>query len=192
MDESGPTPRRRKPLIYTIAVVVAAAIGATAVFLVGSSNRRADRNAVLAYERSILPLVREANKILETEIPVVLEALRKRQETDDRLAQRTSQWERDLERVRKDLLALTPPALLGGVEEGFGVTMGAYLLAVDAVADVGAAAPAERASAIENAATFAERASGFLDDVASIIQFHRQRLGLGTSPDLPEPTATFT
>ena len=192
MDEPGPTPRWRKPLIYTIAVLVAAAIGATAVFLVGSSNRRADRNAVLAYERAILPLVREANKILHNEIPVVLEALRKGQETDDRLAQRTAQWERDLERVRTDLLALTPPALLGGVEEGFGVTMGAYLLAVDAVADVGVASPDQRANAIDTAKTFAERAPEFLDDVTSIIQFHRRRLGLGTSPDLPEPTATFT
>lgn len=192
MDEPESASRWRKPLIYTIAVVVLAAIGATAVFLVGSANRRSDRNAVLAYERAILPLVDEANQIVETEIPALLDALRKEQVTDDRLRQQASAWEADIERIRKELLALTPPALLEGVEEGFDVTMGAYLLAVDAVESITASPADQRTAAIDNATSFVDRAGDFFENVAAIIQFHRERLGLGTSPDLPDATPSPT
>ncbi len=41
-------------LFASLAVILAGAAGATAVFLVGSKQRRDDRAAYLAYERAVL------------------------------------------------------------------------------------------------------------------------------------------
>lgn len=192
MIEANARPSWRKPLVYTLVVVIAAAIGATSVFLVGSQNRRSDRNAVLAYERAILPHIREAGRVVQQEMKPTLREAAEGELTDEQLVQRAATWERVFERVRLDILALDPPALLGEIEEGWSVSMGAYLLAVDAIADIAEAPADRRESAMNTAATFGERADGFFDDVAAIIQFHRRRLGLGPSRNLPDPTPSPT
>ena len=192
MTDAEVRPWWRKPLVYTLVVIVAAAIGAASVFIVGSSNRRSDREAVLAYERAILPLIREAGRIVQQEMKPTLREVAEGEVTDEQIVQRAAAWERVFERVRLDILALDPPALLGEIEEGWSTAMGAYLLAVDAVADITEASADQRASAIDTASTFGERADGFFDDVAGIIQFHRKRLGLGPSQNLPDPTPSAT
>lgn len=192
MNDTTQPKRWRKPLIYTLVVVLGAAIGAASVFFVGSSNRKADRNAVLAYERAILPLVREAGRVVQQEMKPILEEIDDGDVTDEQLVQRAAAWERVFERIRLELLALDPPELLGSIEDGWSASMGAYLLTVDAIADIAGTAPDQRVRAIETAATFGERADDFFDDVAAIIQFHRKRLGLGPSQNLPDPSPSPT
>lgn len=190
-DEEGPL-WWRKPLIYTVAVVVAAGIGATAVFLVGSANRRSDKNALVAYEKAVLPLVREAGGLVQTEMkPTLREAAEGKLSNED-LIRRAEAWQRVFERIRTELLALSPPSFLTDVEAGWSTTMGGYLLVVDAFEAIASAPADQRATAIEQATTLGERADGLFDQVAALIQFHRRRLDLGPSPNLPDPTPSAT
>ena len=178
----------RKPLIYTIAVVVIAAIGATAVFLVGSANRRSDRNALVAYEKAVLPLVRDAGRIVEQEMKPTLREAAENKIADEEITRRAGAWERTFEGVRKGLLDLDPPSFLTDIETGWSTAMGGYLLVVDAFKAIAGAPADQRANAIQQATVFGDRADGLFDQVAGLIQFHRRRLGLGTSQNLPDPT----
>lgn len=180
--------RRRSPLVYTIALVAALATGATAVFLLGSSNRKDDRASLVSYELSLLPAVREAGRIVQQEMKPSLREIMEGTITGRQLLERTGAWQRVFKRVREDLLALEPPALLGDIEAGWDAAMGAYLLTVDAFQTIGRADPASVSFAVDQAVTFAERADDLFDRVAGVIQFHRRRLGLGSSTNLPDPS----
>ncbi|MGH2793427.1 MAG: hypothetical protein ACRDKG_03890 [Actinomycetota bacterium] len=190
MDELEASDWWRKPLFYTVAVVVAVAIGTTAVFLVGSANRRSDRNALLSYERAILPHIREAGRIVQQEMKPSLREITDGSLSDAEILERAEAWQRVFERVRADLLALQAPSLLGDIKEAWSAAMGGYLLAVDTVAAIARAPAGQRTVAIEQAATFGERADELFDTVASIIQLHRKRLDLGPSRNLPDPQPT--
>ena len=178
----------RKPLIYTVVVVVAVSIGATIVFLVGSANRRSDRDSLVEYERKILPHLKEAGRIVQQEMKPTLSHLSAGDVTNAQLVERVAAWERAFERVRSDVVAIPPPVLLGEIKAKWDLAMGGYLLTVDAFKAIANAPPEQRAAAIQAATTFGERADGLFDDAAAIIQFHRKRLGLGPSRNLPDPT----
>jgi hypothetical protein len=180
--------RWRNPLVYTIALVVVLAAGATAVFLTGSSNREDDRAAIVSYERSLLPAVREAGRIVQQEMKPSLREIAEGTITGQQLLDRTGAWQRVFKRVRDDLLALEPPALLGDIEAGWDAAIGAYLITVDAFQTVGRADPGTVSAAVDQAATLAEQADKLFDRVAGVIQFHRRRLGLGATPNLPDPS----
>ncbi|MEX2557302.1 MAG: hypothetical protein WEB06_16935 [Actinomycetota bacterium] len=182
--------RRRSPLVYTIALVLVLAAGATAVFLMGSSNRKNDRAALVSYEESLLPAVREAGRIVQQEMKPSLREIVEGTITGVQLLDRTGAWQRVFQRVRDDLLGLEPPALLGDIEAGWDAAMGAYLVTVDAFQTVGRADPGTLSAAVDQAVTIAENADKLFDRVAGVIQFHRRRLGLGASPNLPDPSPT--
>jgi hypothetical protein len=178
----------RKPLIYSLVVVAGVAIGATVVFIAGSANRRSDRKALVAYERAMLPHLKEAGRIVQQEMKPTLREVAEGSVSDAQLLERTAGWQLGLERVRKELLALSPPALLGSdFEDNLSTAMGGYLLTVDAFTAIANAPPDQKTVSIEAATTFGERADDLFDDVAGIIQFHRKRLGLGPSSNLPDP-----
>jgi hypothetical protein len=185
-------PRWRRPLVYTIALVLAVAVGAATVFFLGSSNRRSDRAAVVSYERAFLPAVREAGRIVQQEMKPSLAEIDEGKITNEQLLERADAWQRVFEKSRADLLALTPPPFLGDIEQGWSTAMGGYLLAVDAFRSVARAEADARENAIDQAATFGERADALFDSVAGIIQFHRRRLGLGATPNLPDASPTPT
>jgi hypothetical protein len=180
--------RWRSPLVYTIVLVLALAAGATAVFLMGSSNRKDDRAALISYERSLLPAVREAGRIVQQEMKPSLREIVEGTITGQQLLDRTGAWQRVFKRVRDDLLGLEPPSFLGDIEAGWDTAMGAYLVTVDAFQTVGRADPGSVSVAVDQAISFAERADQLFDRVAGVIQFHRRRLGLGASPALPDPS----
>lgn len=187
-DPDAPKPRWRSPLVYTIALVVTLAIGATAVFLTGSSNREDDRTAIASYERSVLPAVREAGRIVQQEMKPSLREIVEGTITGRQLLDRTDAWERVFKRVRDDLLALDAPPFLGDIDAGWDAAMGAYLVTVDAFRTIGRTDPGSVSVAVDQAVSFAERADDLFDRVAGVIQFHRRRLGLGSSTNLPDPS----
>jgi hypothetical protein len=78
--------------------------------------------------------------------------------------------------------------LLGEIEAGWDAAIGAYLITVDAFQTVGRADPGTVSAAVDQAATLAEQADKLFDRVAGVIQFHRRRLGLGATPNLPDPS----
>jgi hypothetical protein len=191
-DPDDPKPRWRSPLVYTIALVVALAAGATAVFLTGSSNREDDRAAIVAYERSVLPAVREAGRIVQQEMKPSLREIVDGTITGQQLLDRTGAWQRVFKRVRDDLVALDAPAFLGDIDAGWDTAMGAYLVTVNAFQAIGRADPGSVSVAVDEAVSLAERSDDLFDQVAGIIQFHRRRLGLGSSTNLPDPTPSPT
>jgi hypothetical protein len=180
--------RLRSPLVYTIVLVLVLAAGATAVFLMGSSNRKDDRAAIVAYERSVLPAVREAGRIVQQEMKPSLREVVDGTITGQQLLDRTGAWQRVFKRVRDDLVALDAPAFLGDIDAGWDAAMGAYLVTVDAFQAIGRADPGFVSVAVDQAVSLAERADDLFDRVAGVVQFHRRRLGLGASPNLPDPS----
>ena len=180
--------RWRNPRVYTIALIVALAVGAPAVFFAGSANRKDDRGALVSYERSLLPAVREAGRIVQQEMKPSLREIVEGSITGQQLLDRTGAWQRVFKRVRDDLLALEPPAFLGDIESGWDAAIGAYLITVDAFQGVGRSDPGTVPVAVDQAVTLAEHADELFDRVAGVIQFHRRRLGLGASPNLPDPS----
>ena len=180
--------RWRNPFVYTMALVVALAAGATAVFLAGSSNREDDRTALVTYERSLLPAVREAGRIVQQEMKPSLREIVEGTITGPELLDRTGAWQRVFKRVRDDLRGLKPPSFLGDIEAGWDSAMGAYLITVDAFQAIGRADPGSVSVAVDQAVTLAEHADRLFDRAAGVIQFHRRRLGLAPSPNLPDPS----
>ena len=192
MDEPEERSWWRRPLIYTIAVLVASAVGVSVVFVVGSANRRSDRNALVAYEKAVLPLVRDAGRVVEQEMKPTLRDVAEGRVTDQQIVQRAAAWEAVFNRVRAGLLELTPPELLGDIQESWSTAMGGYLLVVDAFEAIASSPADTKKVAIDQATLLGERADELFDQVAGVIQFHRRRLDLGTSPDLPDPTPSGT
>ena len=189
-DPDEQKPRWRSPLVYTIGLVVVLAAGATAVFLTGASNRKSDRAAIVAYERSVLPSIREAGRIVQQEMKPSLREIADGSITGQQLLDRTGAWQRVFKRAREDLLALEPPGFLGDIEAGWDAAIGAYLNAVDAFQALGRADPGSRTGALDQAVTLGEFADDLFDRVAGVIQLHRRRLGLGPTTNLPDPSPT--
>jgi hypothetical protein len=171
-------------------VVLAGAAGATAVYRVGATQRREDRAALLAYERALVPILREGGRLVQEEMKPSLREISEGEITGDTLLGRTAAWRGELERIRARLAALRPPAFLGDIGARWLAAVDAYLAAVDAFEAL-ARAPAgsERARLVAEAAAAGERADRVFDRAAAVIQFHRRRLGLGPSPSLPDPAA---
>lgn len=187
MANAGVSRRRwRKPVVYSLALIVAGATGATAVFLTGSANRRADRAAIEAYERAALPPIREGGRIVQQEMKPTLQEMAEGRISDADLLGRTAAWRGVFERSRDTLLSLEPPSFLGDIEAGWSGAMGAYLVAVDAFATFARSGAAARPAMLDNIRTLGERADDLFDRVAGVIQFHRRRLGLGPSGNLPD------
>lgn len=177
----------RRPLVYTLAVLAAAGAGATGVFLVGSANRRSDRSAIVAYEKAVLPPIRDAGRIVEQEMKPTLGDIAEGRITDAELLARAAAWQRVFERARGEILALDPPGFLTDMEVKWRVAMDAYLEAVAAFEGIARAAPGDREGAINQAIERGDQADRLFDDAAGLIQFHRRRLGLGSSSNLPDP-----
>lgn len=168
--------KKRPVLLATLAVILIGAAGATSVFLVGSKQRRDDRQDYLAYERSIVVVVREVRDVVA--------AMRSRLAVTggpSRLSPALlDTWNHDLATARSAVAALTPPAFLRQIE-------GRWLAAIDAFARV----PSLIAQASVRAAREAlDDADSRLGDAARVMQFHRRRLGLGPTPQLPDPAAS--
>jgi hypothetical protein len=182
--------RLRGPLVYTAALILAIAAGATAVFLVGSSNRRADRAAILAYERAVLPAIREGGRIVVQEMRPTLGEIADGRITDADLLDRAEAWRRVFERARTDILAATPPKFLTGIEGKWRAAMDAYLETISAFEAIAQTPSGGRDAAVSEAADSGDRADDLFDEAAALIQFHRRRLGLRPTGNLPDPVGT--
>ena len=178
-------------MFFSIAVLIAGGIGATAVFLVGSAQRRDDRRAILAYERSLTSPLREGGRIVQEEMKPSLGELASGELSSAAALGRASAWRRVLEGVRSDVSALTPPSFLGDIEQRWKAAMDGYLAAADLFGRAASAGPgAERTRLLSEAANAGTRADKLFDAAAAVIQSHRRRLGLGPTTSLPDPGAT--
>ena len=181
---------KRWPIIATAAVVLVAAGGATAVFLVGSAQRRDDRRAYLAYERAALVPIREGGQIVQEEMKPSLAQLHNGNVTVTDALTRASGWRNVLRSELTTLLALRPPSFLEDIDAKWTASFDAYVSIADLFAQAARASGPERDRLLDAAAAAGTRADSLFDAAARVMQFHRRRLGLGPTHSLPDPAST--
>jgi len=152
----------------TLAVVVLGAAGATSVFLVGSKQRRDDRRAYLAYERAVLVPLAEVRRVE-----------REMRSGDGEVIV----WLGTLTRAQAEVLAIEPPSFIRGVDLLWADALDGYARLAERLGPppLGAASLADLA-----------RADALFDRAAERMQFHRRRLGLGATTELPDPASERT
>jgi hypothetical protein len=179
---------RKRPLLFaTLAVVLIGVAGATTVFFVGSKQRRDDGRAYLAYERAVLERIGQLDPIVSPAANSYLGELRAGRMSVPEALGRASNWDRALVRVRADLVALAPPAFLNGLEVRWASSIDAYVRVVGLFAQAARAAGATRNSSLDAAEDALRSAGERLNGAARLMQFHRRRLGLGATANLPDP-----
>jgi hypothetical protein len=186
-----PGSRSRKwPVIATIAVLAGLAVGATAVALVGSAQRRDDRGAYLRYERQILPPLRDGGRIVQQEMKPSLREFADGEITQAMALERATGWRGELAKVLADVVAPDPPSFLGDIAARWRKAIAGYRQIPDLFEQAAHKTGAARARSLEQAAGAGTRADKLFDEASAVMQFHRRRLGLGSTTDLPDPAAT--
>jgi len=174
-------------LLASVAVVVLGAIGATSVFLVGSAQRRDDRAAYLRYERAILVPIKDGGRLVEQEMKPSLNDLSTGAVTPTIAIERAVAWHTDLVQDRTQMLGLTPPSFLRGIQTLWARALDAYLAVPELFTQAARATGSARKALLDRAADAGTRADRLFDDAARVMQYHRRRLGLGPTHDLPDP-----
>src|SRR5262249_53775844 len=105
---------------------------------------------------------------------------------------RVAGWRAELGLDRRDLVAIAPPLFLTGMDERWGAVMDAYLRVADLFAQAAQVTGAARDGLIDQAVAAGGVADRAFDAASGVMQFHRKRLGLGTTHNLPNPEATAT
>lgn len=181
---------KRWPIIASAAVVVLGAVGATSVFLVGSAQRRDDRAAYLRYEKKILVPIDDGGRLVQQEMKPSLADLESGSLGVTEAVGRANAWRGVLQQDRAAMVALKPPPFLRGIEKLWGAAVDAYLVIPDLFAEAARATGAARSALLDQAADAGNRADRLFDRAARAMQFHRRRLGLGPTHQLPDPDAT--
>jgi hypothetical protein len=176
-------------LSATLAVVLVGAAGATSVFLVGSKQHRDDRAAYLTYERAVLVPV-GIGVLVRREMDQTLQRLRDASISPAGAVRTAGEWSSAFASLREHIVALTPPAFLGDIERRWTVAIDSYTRVPGIVLQAARAIGSVRLSLIDAAENAVKRAVGFFDRAAEWMQFHRRRLGLGPTSELPDPAAT--
>ena len=185
-----PTVRRRWPIVATAAVLVGGALGATAVALVGSAQRRDDRKAYLRYESAVLPIVREGGRVVQQEMKPSIRELGGNEITQKTAVDRAAGWRAVFTRIGADLIALDPPGFLGDIGRRWSIAVDGYLKIPDLFDQAAKQTGSARAALLAQAAAAGDSADKLFDDAAGVLQYHRRRLGLGSTSQLPDPAAT--
>jgi hypothetical protein len=182
--------RRRGPVLAATAVIVAAAAGTTTVSLIRSAERRHERAAYLAYEAAALVPIREGGRIVQEEMKPSLSELRAGTISAVIAHERAAGWRGGMSAALTQLLALHPPAFLQDIGSKWKASLDTYV-EIAALFDLAAAASgAERLRLLDEAAATGTRADRLFDAAARVMQLQRERLGLGVTPDLPNPAGS--
>jgi hypothetical protein len=187
---AGPGSRSRAPIYATVAVLIALAVGLTAVALIGSTQRRDDRAAYLRYERAILPSLREGGRIVVQQMRPSIPDLSEGRIDRQNARGRASGWRAAFAQLRAHVIALDPPSFLGDVERRWVRAIDAYLQIPTFFEQAAAATGERRTALLDRAVAAGNRADDLFDAAASVMQAHRRRLGLGVTHELPDPAAT--
>jgi hypothetical protein len=173
--------------VIVLSLVVVAVAGAVTVFVVGSHNRKADRQRVLSYETQALAHVREMN-VVAGSLADAVAAYRAGRATRVVFARSVAVYATSLHTVERALATLRPPAAVGTGAEPFGTAARLYASAADD-ARTAAACPA-RTCADEALARYDRDAADALaryHRAVLALQDARARLGLERSPNFGDP-----
>jgi hypothetical protein len=149
---------------------------------------RLTRSELAAYQAGILPPLREGGVVVEQRMKPAVSGLA--QAPAAALAQVAADapsWVGQLAAVRTKVAAVPAPAELAEAAAGFDRALARY---AEAARQFGAAADApaaSRAAAAAAAVDVARDADALYDGASAVIQRARRRLGLGPTPDFPDP-----
>ena len=172
------------------AVIVAAVVGALAVSLTRSSERRRERAAYLAYEAAALVPIRAGGRIVEEEMKPSLGELRAGTISALNAHERAAGWRGDMGAALSQLLALHPPAFLGDIAAKWKASLDTYIEIATLFDQAASASGPERLRLLDEAAATGTRADHLFDAAAQVMQLQRQRLGLGVTTQLPNPAGS--
>lgn len=184
--------QRSRGVLLLAALLGVLVSGATTVYLVGSHNRRVDRQDVLDYEARVTAEVREMNVVAGSMLNLA-EQMEQRKADPARFRSTMEQFQATFRSVSSRLAAVPLPPAVGAASPAFPPAAEAYAEAAGRFA-LGARCyqnpvAAERISCADfNAAR--DRAALALARyraAAGALQAARARLGLGPSPNFGEP-----
>lgn len=188
--------------------ICAATVAATVLLVVGlvtsnpashSADRTVDfRAAQLTYERAVVPLITDGGKTVELGIKVGISDLDDTRPSDDGhhalapavVAAQATSWAADLHALAARLRAIAPPPPLIDAHAGFVAALDEYGRAAELVRDAASADAAARGALLDEARAAGRHADERFDAASALLQTARGQLGLGTSPDFPDPAAT--
>ena len=176
-------------LFATLAVVLVGAAGATSVFIVGLKQRRDDRAAYLTYERAVLVPV-GIGLLVRKEMEQTVQRLRDGSTSTALVVRSAGEWSSAFASLREHIVALAPPAFLGDIEDRWTAAIDSYARVPGIIVQAARASGGRQPSFIDAAETAVKRAVGSFDRAAERMQFHRRRLGLGPTSELPDPAVT--
>lgn len=173
-------------LVAGIALFVA---GASTVFVIGSNNRRSDRDAVLRYEAQVLAQVREMN-VLGGSMLNAVDAFRAGRLDAGALATQTRGWSDRFDDVARRIAAVPVPIAIGRAEPMFTPAARAWATASSLYASFATCTPRGGAACVAGGAdgdAAVAQALQHYERARTALQQARKRLDLGRSPNFGDP-----
>ena len=177
----------RARLTVLIGIVATFIAGASTVFVVGSTNRRNDKGAVLRYEASIIAQMREMT-VVAGSLEDAADAVARGRLPAAAFAASATQFQKTLSDVAERINAVRVPAPFGAGEKMFAPAAAEYAKAASLYATACAqnsVGPTSSCLAPASASTAAQHALSLYLTAVRVLQDTRTRLGLGRSANFP-------
>ena len=195
-----PQARKRQSRVQAVAFgIVVALLAATALTAVLAARDSGDdaptltRQELEAYEKAVVPLLREGGQVVELGMKAGVTDLSKPGGVPaEAIAGESDAWIRVLNTVRDELALMTPPPALAEAHRLFGDALRRYVEAARIFGEAARGPAAGRQAVIDRGLDIAESADDVYDAASAIVQRWRRDLGLGPSADFPDPTASPT
>jgi hypothetical protein len=182
---------RRRVAAALAAVLVGGALGAGAYAFRhhdAPARPRLTTAELSAYQAGVLPPLREGGQVVEQELKPAVADLAAGKVSGPAFAAQTTGWLGRLAEVRRQVAGVVPPPDLRPAADGFDRALARYADTVRAFGAAASASKAGREAALANAYEVALDADHLYDTASAVIQQWRRRLGLGTTPDFPNPS----
>lgn len=146
---------------------------------------------LLAYERAVIPHLKDGGRTVEQGMkPGVDDLLNRHVVPPATIAAEADRWAADLTRVRDTVNGIDPPRALAEAGRLFVTALDTYIRAARTFGEAARAPEARRREIANRGYDLGRDADRTYDAASRILQTERRRLGLGPSPDFPDPTPT--
>ena len=175
--------------VAALGVLLAVAVMVPVTLVFGqTSSPRLTRAAMLAYEKSVDPLVSRGGQVVEQGMKPALGDLSHDHITPPSyIAHEADGWAASLSDVRRELAAVTTPRQLSSARTSLLAALNLYVSAARTFHDAALAKGAEQSALITHGIDQAQHADTIFDQAARVIQAQRRLLHLGPSAYFPDP-----
>ncbi|MDQ3758270.1 MAG: hypothetical protein M3394_10525 [Actinomycetota bacterium] len=186
-----PTTKRWAVRAAGVATVVAAAVVPAGLIFADSRADDSRREAVLAYEKAILPIVSEWGRIEVQGMRPAISDLRTDGEgvPPDAIVTEAQAWQSALQGIRRRLAEQRPPSSLRPAARLFDQAVVRYLEAAEAFEQAARATGDAREAGIADGIDRVREGSRLYNEASMDLQAARRRAGLEPTPDFPDHPA---